>query len=354
MTIFRMDIKFLMTCIGGALSKAVVQGLRSSEYFNYGVYGVDAKPVSEDAKEFFLNTAIVPSGNDEKYLNTILNLVEKWGIDVFWPASDDEVRVVSAHSQKFQALNCRVLAGSQDIISKLDDKSEIYDLLNAAGIYVPPYAVGVTEVEVWQAMQEFGYPYKTMVIKPTNGRGNRGLNIFTGEDPPAEWLGTGMREKRHQPNAVSSAEQLLGLLEKKTIIMPALQEPAYDVDVLGGKEMEAQVIVRMRMNPAGIPFKGNIIITDYAIQEYCKSIAAVLKLDSLFDMDLLTSSHGVCLLEINPRPSGSLAVSLFAGLPMLDAAVARLYDNRVDVGVPSFNIEVFSDVNSDNSLSLRF
>jgi predicted ATP-grasp superfamily ATP-dependent carboligase len=133
--------------------------------------------------------------------------------------------------------------------------------------------------------------------------------------------------------------------------MPALREPAYDVDVLGGKEMEAQVIVRKRMNPSGIPFKGNVIITDMAIQEYCKSIAAVLKLDSLFDMDLLTGANGACLLEINPRPSGSLAVSLFAGFPILDAAVASLYGNRVDVAGPKFNIEVFPDVDSNNSLS---
>lgn len=348
-----MDIKFLMTCIGGTLSRVVVQSLLSSACFNYKIYGVDAEQVQEDTKKYFLNTEIVPNGNDDEYVNKLLYLIETWDIDVFWPASDDEVRMVSAHRLKFHALNCRVLMGSIDVISKLNDKGKIYDILNRAGIYVPPYAVGTNEVDVWKAMCEFGYPNKTIVVKPTNGRGNRGLNIFMGHDTPAKWLGAGMRESRHQPNVVSSAEHLNGLLEKRTMVMPALREPAYDVDVLGGKDTETQVIVRKRINPSGIPFHGNVIINDSAIQEYCKSIAEALKLDSLFDMDLLTGSNSVCLLEINTRPSGSLAVSLFAGFNILDAAVANLYGKEIDVGIPKCNIEVVPFIKSDNSLSLK-
>jgi carbamoylphosphate synthase large subunit len=280
-------------------------------------------------------------------------LIEIWGIDVFWPASDDEVQMVSAHRLKFENLNCHVLIGSKEVISKLNDKGEVYDTLNKAGIYVPPYAVGKNEVDVWKAMCEFGYPNRTVVVKPTNGRGNRGLNIFLGHDSPSKWLGTGMRERKHQPNTVSSAEHLEGILEKRTMIMPALREPAYDVDVLGGDANEAQVIVRKRNNPSGIPFNGNVIVTDFRIQEYCRSIAEALKLDSLFDMDLLTGPNGVCLLEINSRPSGSLAVSLFAGFKMLDAAVANLYGKQIIVGIPKSNIEVFLSIESDNLLKLK-
>ena len=348
-----MDIKFLMTCIGGALSRVVVQSLLTSDCFNYKIYGVDAEKVHEDTRKFFLNTEIVPNGNDDEYIDKLLYLVEIWGIDVFWPASDDEVQMVSAHRQKLQALNCHVLMGSMEVISKLNDKGKVYDILNKSGIYVPPYAVGTNEMDVWKAMCEFGYPNKTVVVKPTNGRGNRGLNIFTGHDMPSKWLGAGMRESKHQPNAVSSAEHLEGMLEKRTMIMPALREPAYDVDVLGGDAKEAQVIVRKRNNPSGIPFNGNVIVTDFKIQEYCRSIAEVLKLDSLFDMDLLTGHNGACLLEINPRPSGSLAVSLFAGFKMLDAAVANLYGKQIIVGVPKSDIEVSPSIQSDNFMQLK-
>ena len=46
------------------------------------------------------------------------------------------------------------------------------------------------------------------------------------------------------------------------------------------------------------------------VQAYCRQIASLLALDSLHDMDLLTGPDGVCLLEVNPRPSGSMVIRL--------------------------------------------
>ena len=69
-------------------------------------------------------------------------------------------------------------------------------------------------------------------------------------------------------------------------------------------------------------------------------------------MDLLSDSKGVCLLEINPRPSGSLAVSLFAGLPILDAAVADLYGKRIEIVMPKSNLKVYHNKHSVYPLSL--
>ena len=50
-----------------------------------------------------------------------------------------------------------------------------------------------------------------------------------------------------------------------------------------------------------------------------------LKINSLIDIDLLTDSKKrPILLEINPRPSGSLVTSYMAGIPILSLEIANI------------------------------
>jgi len=343
-------INFLMSCVSGLLSRVVIESLNKSTNFNLQVHGVDAGPIPKITSALLLKTATVPMGCSPEYLSVILTIIQQWRIDVFWPASDDEVQLVSRHREKFHALGCRLLIGSEEVITLLGDKCSVYDRLKKANIYVPPYALGTNEVDVWKAMIDFGYPRSTVVVKPSTGRGNRGLNVFLGQQSAPDWLGSGKRERRHLPNAISASDQLRGLIEERTIIMPALSEPAYDVDVLGRKSDAAQVVIRKRHNPSGIPFAGNEIILAPAIMDYCCAVADALNLDSLFDMDLLTGPKSVCLLEINPRPSGSLAVSLFAGFPILDVAIADLFGDRINIDLPIKEMTVLPHIANANSL----
>ena len=58
-------------------------------------------------------------------------------------------------------------------------------------------------------------------------------------------------------------------------------------------------------------------------KEYAKNIASVMNLQSLHDIDMMTDpTLGPVLLEINPRPSGSLAGLSSAGYRLLDYALA--------------------------------
>jgi hypothetical protein len=111
------------------------------------------------------------------------------------------------------------------------------------------------------------------------------------------------------------------------LVMPCLGEPAYDADVVSFGRTPA-VIARRRHNPTGIPFLGNTVVSNRELLDYCRAVTQVLGLQALHDIDLMTGPDGRPLvLEVNPRPSGSLSASMAACFPLLDWAVDRALGN---------------------------
>jgi predicted ATP-grasp superfamily ATP-dependent carboligase len=121
--------------------------------------------------------------------------------------------------------------------------------------------------------------------------------------------------------------------------MPALTTPSYDADVVAEAGVVKLAVVRERVNPAGIPFQGNKIHSDILITQYCQDIATALDLDSIHDIDLMTDQNGEpCIIEVNPRPSGSMAATLTAGIPIVDIAILTL------CGMTVPNVKIDSDI----------
>jgi carbamoylphosphate synthase large subunit len=82
-------------------------------------------------------------------------------------------------------------------------------------------------------------------------------------------------------------------------------------------------------------------MADPVARRYCCDIAEALGLDSLHDVDLMTEPGGaVRLLEVNLRPSGSLAASLAAGAPLLDAAISQALGHDLAAPVPERDVTI--------------
>ena len=61
-----------------------------------------------------------------------------------------------------------------------------------------------------------------------------------------------------------------------------------------------------------------------------------MKLDGIHDIDLMTDKNGnACIIEVNPRPSGSMAASLIAGVPVVDIAILSILNQEL----PNINIK---------------
>jgi predicted ATP-grasp superfamily ATP-dependent carboligase len=193
---------------------------------------------------------------------------------------------------------------------------------------VPEYTVVSEPSDIYHAMRFYGYPQRTVVVKPAAGRGGRGVYVLLGDDNPPDWLGSGQRENR--VSSLNTHDMEFG--SGKYLVMPCLLAPVYDVDVFRFNDIAPKCFVRERNNPTGIPYTGNILRQNDEIQEYAKNIASVMNLQSLHDIDMMTDPIlGPVLLEINPRPSGSLAGLSSAGYRLLDYALAGAAGIQIDI-----------------------
>lgn len=331
-------VRVLITCINGTMAPAAVAILRNQARFPLEIFGADAFEAGPGAA-LLDGFRRLPSGDSPDYISALAKVVADDGIDVVVPWSDQEAFAIAGARDALRAAGAEALVSPVEQLEVIQDKLETYRQLEKAGIPVPEYTCVRDVDDLRAALSAYGYPQRTVVVKPARSRGGRGLHALCGEDAPAEWLGSGARERRIEGPLTD--ELLAAMLQDETLVMPTLGLPAYDVDVLARAGRPRAAVVRRRNNPTGIPFEGNYVTSDPRAQRYCLDIAAALALDSLHDVDLMTDPSGeVRLLEVNPRPSGSLAASLAAGAPLLDAAIAQALGHELPVPLPDRDVTV--------------
>lgn len=335
----REKLTLLVTCVGGSLMPCVFIELMNSKLFDYRFVGVDVAPAMA-AKRLLNVFHQVPAGDDPGYIPKLMDIVAREKVDIILPLSDGEAYAVSGALDEIEAQGARALVSPRDCLDLISDKLLTFQNLEKAGIRVPEYSAVQDADGLLTALDYYDYPNQTIVIKPKKGRGNRGLHILCGKDYPPEWLGSGKREKRVE-RAMDDPKQLASFMEGETLVMPCLGLPAYDADVLNSGAGKYAVYVRERTNPTGIPYEGNTLTVKRTITDYCRDVARVLQLNALHDMDLMTDKNGkIQILEVNPRPSGSIASTLVSGFPILDWAVAHSLNREFHVIEPETDIAV--------------
>jgi len=322
------NIRLLITCVGGTTAPVLLDCLRKSSIFSYYLFGVDSNSPG-NSKPFLENFYQVPEGSDVKYIEKIIDIVRQEKINFVIPGSDQEAVTISKNKKQFTDLGVVPIVSNVDVLDLITDKYKTYKKLEENGVRVPEYKLVNSTEELKSAIYAFGYPSVTVICKPTDGRGGRGLYVFEGIDEPPAWLGEGQREKRI-PTQDMTDDLLSQVIQGDVLVMPALSAPAYDADVVVNKGKTKLVVVRERVNPAGIPFKGNKVHADKLMTDYCYDIATILGLDGIHDIDLMTNKSGEpCVIEVNPRPSGSMAASLIAGIPVIDIAILALQGKSI-------------------------
>jgi len=318
---------------------ALLLQLRSSPNYELRVIGVDNAPTCL-AASLVDKYYSVPMGSSPEYISTMLEITEREGVDALLPGSDEEAYALSGAVELFRQKGTEVIVSSRTCMEMITNKLAVYKALEKSGIAVPEYSVATTGEEMLNSLETYDFPNRSVIIKPSTGRGGRGLHVFCGNDSPPEWLGDGLRETRLS-NANPTVESLQLIADGEMLVMPCMHAPVYDADVLASYGDVKAIVVRRRTNPTGIPFHGNRIMVEQDAISYCSKIAAAVGLNALHDMDLMTNDEGeLRLLEVNPRPSGSLVASLAAGEDLVDAAIGLALGDDIELTYPKGEVEV--------------
>lgn len=329
----------LITCVGGTMVPSALRWLRRRSRLPFEIHGVDVHDAPL-AKAFLDAFHSVPMGEDPDYVATMLDIVERHGVKVVVPWSDGEAFTLSRARTKFENIGCAILTSPPDVMEVLRDKITTYQILQNAGLPVPEHNIIDRPADLDETLVRFGYPKRSVIVKPVDGRGGRGLFVLIGRNGVPDWLGTGARESRLNEEEYKAID-ICTLITGKSMVMPCLFAPVYDADVLVRHGVVQATVVRRRHNPAGIPWTGNTICRNKEFEDYARAIAQALGLDGAHDVDLMSDSSGnPALLEVNPRMSGSLAATMAGGVSFLDAAIAGCLGIELPVTLPEQDKDV--------------
>ena len=322
-------IRILITSCLGKTGFLLATQLNKSKYYNFQVFGCDINKTKHTDK-YFKKIFKVPRGSEKNYIKKLINYLIRNKIKFILPGSDEEAISLSKSKELLDKYKIVPLISGEKELNLISNKYNTYKYLKSKKIYVPDHYLISNKNELDVVLRSLGYPNKNIVIKPCHGRGGRNVIYLKGKGDIPLWLMKGQRTK-----IFKRINDVKKIFKKKNefIVMSLLNAPCYDVDILEifGQKKKYECVLRKRLNPNGLPYEGYEIIKNKKLESYVCSIYKKLNLKSLHDFDIMTDENGSpVLLEVNPRPSGSLVASHMAGVPIIDLAISRKLDLRIN------------------------
>lgn len=314
--------RLLLTSVGGAMSPLTIRTLQASDRHSVRVIGVDQ---SGDAigRHFADDFARVPAGSDPGYVDALLTVADRYGADLILPCSDEEALALAAALPRVEAAGHRLACAPEATLRCMSDKSAAFRLLGDHGLPVPQWRTADRPEDVADAVEAVAAACGgEFAVKPVRSRGGRNVYVARADMDGAQACNDG-RETHCDPTTFR--RRFLDEVARMApvTVMERLCPPAWDIDVLTWQGRVLRSAPRRRINPAGIPFKGGIVEADARLTALAERITEVLNLSWLYDYDIMSDTNGdPRVIELNPRPSGSIAAATAAGVPLLDDLVS--------------------------------
>jgi carbamoylphosphate synthase large subunit len=315
-----MSFTLLLTCVGGELSPQVIQLLKSSQRHNVKVVGVDANE-NPTGRYFADEFSVVPGGNDPAYPEAIAELVAKHNVDLVLPTSDEEAVALALNRQLIEGQSCQLACTSAEVLEIIANKALAYERFAEMGLPVPSWRRTDTLEEIPLAIDEIVELTGQAVVKPAGERGGRGVFVIRNDLKGAHPYDGG--REIHMDADTFKADYLKSFAPYlPSMVMERLVDPVYDVDMLAWKGKAQRVLARRRVDSA-LPNAGHTFIDSPELVELGHQLIEKFNLSWLYDCDVMYNHKGKPgILEINPRPSGSVATTVVAGVPLLDDMIS--------------------------------
>jgi len=320
-------MRILVSCVGGELMPQFLSFLKNNKEKKVFIVGLD-KNSNAIGKYFCDKFYQISDGKSKDYIETLVNIVKNEKISLIIPASDEEALKVSKNKNIFDKLKVRIACTDYKTLKILNDKEKTYKFLEENGYNLANWTVTKTETDLILKVKDFYKKFGAVVIKPVSGRGGRDVFFVN-------------KKNRKQKTEESENTTFNGINDfikrfnnftfpKKCIVMEKLKGPVCDIDMLSWNGTAVSVICRRRIHE-NFPNQGHKIIEDKKLINLGKKIINDFKLSWLYDCDVMFKKNGEPIpIEINPRQSGSIAISLNAGSNII-SNIIRIYQGKAPI-----------------------
>jgi len=302
------DPKILITGTGGPSGISILKDLEGG---GYDIYSGDIDPyatglylVGEDRR------MLLPRGDDPAFVDRIIVICEKHGIDLLIPTVDTELLPLVKRLGELKAVGTDAVIASQETLEVCLDKWKLHERCEGS--------VRVPATQVVDGSFDPGSVELPVIVKPRTGSGSRGIRL------------------------VSEVKDLEGLeRDGSLLVQELLPGPEFSIDVFADRSGEVLAAVpreRLKVD-SGIAITGRTA-HDEALETFGAEVARLIGLNTVANVQAKEAKEGVpALLEVNPRFPGTMPLTIASGVDMPKLAV----DEALGRGVPDGPIP-FKDV----------
>jgi carbamoyl-phosphate synthase large subunit len=227
---------------------------------------------------------IVPLTTDRQYIPIIESICDAEEVNLVIPTIDDELPIFGRSLTQFEQAGIEVAVSSERTSNICNDKYETYLFCRSNGITTPDTRL--------PADVDFGSLRYPVYVKPRFGRGS--VNVF----------------------AVGNEAQLRLFLDyvPDAIVQNRLEGTEFTVDVLSdfnGRVLSIvpreRLVIRAGVSDKGITRKNAEVIA------FAKEVAEKLQIIGPANIQCKWDGRDVSLIEVNPRFSGGIPLTIAAG-----------------------------------------
>ena len=294
-------INILITCIGGEYGPELISNFRNTK----------ESPVS---KIFLDKFYLVPAPKKKNYLKKIDKIIKINKIDLIFPTSDEESLILSKF---YQNSKVKIICSDYKQLKILSNKIQTYKVLEQNKIALPIWFEINSENDFIRSIKYFRKNNKLFCVKPAVSRGSRDVLVINNNLK-------GIINIRNSRERHLNFKTFLKIYKKNyknkypLIMMEKLKPQVFDLDILSKDGKLINAVCRKRVDSV-LPNKGHLIFNNKYLYNLAKKLSEIFNLNYLHDCDLMLDNKGnFKILEINPRASGSVALSISAGVPLIE------------------------------------
>lgn len=259
---------------------------------------------------------IVPSLNDNNYVDTLLGLCQEHQVRLLVPLHDLELPLLAKQTHRFHELDTLPVVSSPQVVDTCFDKWATLRFLQASGLAIPETYLSLTAAREGLSRGDLTFP---VVVKPRWGTASIGID-YAEDDEELEWTYNLLKRRlaRTLLKDVNETDPAGSVLIQKR-----LQGPEYGLDVVN--DLEGRYVctfIRRKLQMRAGETDRAITVKNDSLEEIGAITGRKLGHLGNLDCDVVVTDERSYVLDMNPRFGGGYPFSHIAGAN-LPAALIR-------------------------------
>jgi carbamoyl-phosphate synthase large subunit len=314
-----MDLNILFTCAGRR--NYLINYFKEAIGNDGKIFAADmtlSAPAMVDAHVSLL----VPSIDDDQYIEELKNIIKKHSIKAIIPLNDLELPTLAKHKKELEACGATIIVSSKKVIDISFDKLETFKFLKNIGLETPLTYTTLEDVEIAIKNKELNFP---LVVKPRWGSASIGIDF----SESMEELNLAFKlQKIKLKNSMLKSVSLQDI-DHAILIQEKIDGKEYGMDIVNDFETNYfGTFVREKHSMRGGETDKAISIIDERFEKIGNKVSNHLKHLGSLDCDIFVKKDKIYVLELNPRFGGGYPFSHEAGINTAAIYIEWLKGNK--------------------------